>query len=132
MNGFELPNRIGPCICLVNGVIALVLVAVLASGIPELVEGQSIVEHPWLGQWMRATAVIALLLPASTLMLWRSCPVTPLPESQWPKGDRTPLRHRVRRGAPKGAKLALLGLVVHALGLLSTLAVAIVAADGLG
>lgn len=132
MSGFELPNKLGPWICVVNGVISLVLVGVLASSIPELAEDQTIVEHPWLAEWMRATAVIALLLPASTLMLWRSCPVMPLPESQWPKGDKTPLRHRVKRGAPKGAKLALLGLVVHALGLLATLVVVVVAAGGLG
>ena len=132
MSVFELPDKLGPWICVVNGAIALVLVVILASSSPQLAEDQTIVEHPWLGQWMRATAVIALLLPASTLMLWRSCPVMPLPRSKWPKGDDTPLRLRVKRGAPKGAKLALLGLVVHALGLLATLVVVVVAAGGLG
>ena len=37
----------------------------------------------------------------------------------------------LKRGAPKGAKLALLGLVVHALGLLSTIVVVLLAAGGI-
>lgn len=128
--GWELPNHIGPWICIVNAAIAVALVTVLASTIPTLPEGQPLTEHPWLATWMRATAVLALLMPASTLMLWRACPVQPLPESQWPRGSATPLRQRVLRGAPRGAKLALVGLVVHGLGLLSTIALALVAAGG--
>lgn len=131
MKTFELPNTIGPWICIVNGVIALALVSTLVASMPELADDEALFEHPWLSQWMRATAVVALLLPASTLMLWRSCPVMPLPPSKWPKGDATPLRQRVKRGAPKGAKLALLGMIVHALGLLATIVVAVAAAGGL-
>ncbi|QDU85671.1 hypothetical protein Pla163_28040 [Planctomycetes bacterium Pla163] len=131
MTGWELPNKIGPWVCLVNGAVALVLVAVLVASMPELAADQNITEHPWLGTWMRATAVLALLMPGSTLMLWRSCPVVPLPKDAWPKGDATPLRQRVKRGAPRGAKLALLGLVVHGLGMLALLVVVLVAAGGL-
>lgn len=130
-SGWELPNRLGPWICLVNGAIAVALVAFLASSIPTLAEGQPLTDHPWLATWMRATAVLAMLLPASTVMLWRACPVQHLPESQWKKGAATPLRDRVRRGAPRGAKLALLGLVVHGIGLLSTIVLAVIAAGAL-
>ncbi|MEZ5980286.1 MAG: hypothetical protein R3F34_19020 [Planctomycetota bacterium] len=113
--GWERPNAVGPWVCVANAVIAIVLLVWLLATWPAVEEAREIERSPWIDAWLRAAATTAVLLPASTLFLWRSCPLVPLPKELWPKGDATAPKHRFRRFAPRGAKIALSAMVVHAL-----------------
>lgn len=108
-----LVQRSAVVVCVVNGVAAAALVVWLVATQPSGLTGQAFLDHPWLGHWLKVALLLALLLPGSTLMLWRACPVQLLPRSHWPRGDATPPSKRVRRGAPPHARLALAALAVH-------------------
>jgi hypothetical protein len=108
-----LVQRIGVGVCVVNGLVAAGLVTWLLLTVPSGLTGQAFVDDPWLARWLKVALLLAALLPGSTLMLWRACPVQALPRAQWPRGDDTPPSRRVRRGAPPYARLALSLLAVH-------------------
>jgi hypothetical protein len=108
-----LVQRIGVGVCVVNGLVAAGLVTWLVVTLPSGLSGQAFLDDPWLARWLKIALLLATLLPGSTLMLWRACPVQALPRAQWPRGDATPPSRRVRRGAPPHARLALSLLAVH-------------------
>jgi len=126
-----LVQRLGPIVCVVNGLIALALFGWLVATQPEGLSGEAFFEHPWLGRWLRAALFAAVTLPGSTLFLWRACPVVPLPRRTWPRGDDTPPSQRVRRISPPHARLALAGLALHGACLVALPALAFVASGEL-